>query len=132
MAVIKILFLDDGDESAAIRPELEAFLGDWVVDWRAGDSVQAGLREVERWAPSVVIIDTHVSDLSDFEILQNLSTSGAPVIVKGSGRNVDVERAVMQNGVYAYVAPVDRENAAEKLGELILQAVSEPRFQGIN
>jgi DNA-binding NtrC family response regulator len=132
MRTIRILFLDDGEDSAAIRPELEAFLGDRVIEWRSGESVRHGLYELASWVPSVVIVDAHVSDLKDFEVLERFSSSGTPVIVKSNGKNMEIERAVMQIGVFAYVAPVYRDNAAEMLGELILQAISETRFQGLN
>ena len=111
------------DDSKAIRFLLQTVLGKDYQVVTAPDGCSAMFWLSKRNLPGLIILDAQLSDMQDWEMVEQLSTSGIykdiPLIVLSSLEKEKVQAQCEQSGVSAYftkpINPVDLMAVAERL-----------------
>lgn len=111
------------DDSKAIRFLLQTVLGKEYQVVTAPDGCSAMYWLSKRNLPGLIILDAQLPDMQDWEMVEQLSTSGIykdiPMIVLSSLEKEKVEAQCEQYGVSAYFTkpfnPVDLMDVAKRL-----------------
>jgi two-component system, chemotaxis family, chemotaxis protein CheY len=122
------------DDSKAIRFLLQTVLGKHYQVVTAPDGCSAMYWLSKRNLPGLIILDAQLPDMQDWEMVEQLSTSGIykdiPMIVLSSLDNEKVKAQCEQYGVSAYFTkpfnPVDLMDVANRLlnGQMIPAGVA--------
>jgi DNA-binding NarL/FixJ family response regulator len=114
---MSVLIVDDHETfRRAARAVLEA--EGFVIVGEAADGEQA-LRSVEELAPSIVLLDVQLPDMSGFDVAAKLTTGGGgPVVVLVSSRDAaEYGSLVEESGARGFVAK--DELSGERLNALL-------------
>jgi DNA-binding response OmpR family regulator len=99
------LVIDDDEDMNSIVGAYVAMSG---LGYRSAADARAGLAEIERWRPDVVLLDVMLPDMDGFEVLRRIrgqaSTRELPVILLTALRDPDSLRRGREAGASDYLS----------------------------
>lgn len=73
------------------------------------------LEKIRDWEPTILVVDTHLPDMSGFELVRDCYKGVLPVVLTSEYRSSDLEKSARELGAYGYVPKTENIEDIENL-----------------
>ncbi|MCO6429833.1 MAG: response regulator [Deltaproteobacteria bacterium] len=91
-------------------------------------SGESGMKLIQGWEPTVVLLEAHLSDISSLDILRCGNENSIPVVVTSHYRSHEIEETFTQGGAAAYLPKTDDPDDFEQILHKIVNVASEAKI----
>lgn len=85
------------------------------IECHYASSTEDARRQIKNLLPSVIMLDAHLPDMLDLEIIRRYEQGLAPVIVTSDHRSSEIEESAREMGAHAYVTKGESDEELEIL-----------------
>ena len=113
---VRLLVVDDSKKYSEIIQEwAETSPPEYNLTFEFADSEAKTIEAINRWDPSVVLMDAHMPCINTFEVLERYLAGAVPVIVTSGTRSKAIEDSAREKGAVGYFAKSENPDELEFL-----------------
>ena len=113
---VRLLVVDDTEKySEVIQEWAESSPPEYNLTFEFADSEEKAIEVINRWDPSVVLMDAHMPSINTFEVLERYLAGAVPVIVTSGSKSKTIEDSAREKGAVGYFAKSENPDELEYL-----------------
>jgi DNA-binding NarL/FixJ family response regulator len=122
---VKLLVMDDlSDYFDHMRTVADMYSSSFAIECKLAQDEEDAHRQMESWAPTVVLIDIHLISKT-FELIQALTAKGATVVAMSEGRIPQLAETAQSYGAVGCFIKSENPDEIEKLVSFIASVASD-------
>jgi len=98
----------------------------YKIDCQCTTSGRQALELIREWAPTVVLLDAHISDINSFQVLDGCKSREVSVILTSESVSSEIEKSAQKHGACGYCQSFDDPDLIEQLLHQIVTMVQCP------
>ncbi len=113
---IRLLVVDDHDEFCnSLKECVELCRHQFEIECEFVDSASRAAQLLHEWAPSVVLVDTHLSSAEGLRVIEGCRELSIPVVATSTSTDPLMEESVMSHGAIGHVIKSEDPEEIEHL-----------------
>ena len=127
---VRLLVVDEqSDYFGELRQYAQMLDDRYNITCEFTDSSHTAQQILESWEPSVVLLDVHLSDMSNFDFLEDCQANAIPVVVTGHCPSREIERSVLSRGAIAYFPKSHDPDEMEEMMNMLAKVSSAGEYR---